>query len=203
MSELNFPTNPNIGDTWTIGTITWEWNGIAWVKPAVQPTSVIANLTVTNSISITTTTNSTSTLTGALTVAGGVGIQRDVWVGGRVNAESVKLADAVLDSSVVSLNTIDTVLVDSYSLNEYRAAKYLLQVDSGTGSTARFQISEVYLVASNTGTIAATEYGLVTTEGQLGEFVASIDVFNNVNLYFTPNEVTDKVIAVYRTAIAK
>lgn len=203
MSQLNFPTNPSVGETWTRGNTTWVWNGVAWVKPATQPSSIIGVLTVTNVISITSSTNSTSTTTGALIVSGGVGIQKDVWIGGRVNAESVRLADAVMDSSVVSLNNNETILVDSYSLNEFRAAKYLLQVDSGVGSSAKFQISEVYLIASNTGTVAATEYGLVTTEDQLGTFMANVDEFNNVNLYFSPNEVSEKLIAVFRTAIAK
>jgi hypothetical protein len=30
-----FPNTPSIGDTYTVGTITWEWNGTAWtVKSA-------------------------------------------------------------------------------------------------------------------------------------------------------------------------
>lgn len=27
----NFPNNPSIGTTHTIDSITWEWNGVAWV----------------------------------------------------------------------------------------------------------------------------------------------------------------------------
>lgn len=26
-----FPNSPSIGQTYTVGTITWEWNGVAWV----------------------------------------------------------------------------------------------------------------------------------------------------------------------------
>jgi len=27
----NFPNNPSVGTTHTIGDITWEWNGVAWI----------------------------------------------------------------------------------------------------------------------------------------------------------------------------
>ena len=26
-----FPNTPSVGQTHTIGTITWEWNGVSWV----------------------------------------------------------------------------------------------------------------------------------------------------------------------------
>ena len=27
----NFPNDPSVDDTHTIGNITWKWNGVAWV----------------------------------------------------------------------------------------------------------------------------------------------------------------------------
>lgn len=30
----NFPNNPSVGTTHTIGDITWEWNGTAWIGVA-------------------------------------------------------------------------------------------------------------------------------------------------------------------------
>ncbi len=31
MSTLNFPSNPTIGQTHTVGSRTYTWNGTAWV----------------------------------------------------------------------------------------------------------------------------------------------------------------------------
>lgn len=203
MGQLNFPTNPTIGQQHTIGTNTWEWNGSAWIK-FVPPKNVVDVFTVTNTLYVTSTTNSTSTITGALVVTGGVGIGQDVNVGGQLSAERVRITDAIMDSSLVTVNTTGTIIVDSYSLGEYRAAEYLVQIDSGVGSSATFQISKILLVVSNTGTVQATEYGVIHTDGPLvtmGTWGANVTGGTTVNLYFSPTESTDKVIAVFRTAI--
>jgi hypothetical protein len=203
MGQLNFPTNPTIGQTHTIGTNTWVWNGSAWVKFVPQQ-NVVGVFTVTEALYITSSTNSTSTITGALVVSGGVGIGKDVNIGGQLSAESVRITDAIMDSSLVTVNTTGTIIVDSYSLGEYRAAEYLVQIDSGTGTNATFQISKILLVVSNTSTVQATEYGVIHTEGPLvtmGVWSAGVTGGNTVNLYFSPNESTDKAIAVFRTAI--
>jgi hypothetical protein len=81
MALLNFPPNPSLGDTWTIGSTTWQWTGYAWVK--YNPIQAGTNITtITNIVTITTTTNSTGTTTGALVVSGGVGVGGNLYVGG-------------------------------------------------------------------------------------------------------------------------
>jgi hypothetical protein len=82
MADLNFPQNPNPGDTWSIGTRTWVWNGSGW-----QLQSNVTSLNPFTAVTavITSGTNSTSTNTGALQVSGGVGIGRDLWVGGVIH----------------------------------------------------------------------------------------------------------------------
>ena len=203
MEQLNFPTNPSIGDQHTIGDITWTWNGAAWIK--YVPTKNIVNVfTVTDVLYVTTTTNSTSTTTGGLIVTGGVGIGEDATIGGQLNAERVRITDAIMDSSLVTVNTTATVVVDSYSLSQYRAAEYLIQIDSGTGLGATFQISKILLIVSNAGAVQATEYGVIHTDGpgiHMGEWAAGVVGGTDVELYFTPYEATQKVIAVFRTAI--
>lgn len=249
MALLNFPPNPVTGQTYTIGSNTWVWNGSAWIKYTSSDQSPIAINTTTNStgtntgavvisgglgvggginaggtstvagaeilttatitlqkvttggnttadpVYITNNTQSTSTTTGALVIAGGIGI------GGRLNAESVQIADSILDSTLVLVNNTATVIVDTYSVDEYRAAKYLIQIDSGSGPTADFQVIEILLLVDNIQTIHATEYGLLTTNGELGEFGADVQNDNNVRLYFTPYEATDKAISVLRTGM--
>lgn len=79
MADLNFPSTPQIGDTFTVGSRTWVWNGTAWqLQTAIQSLDpfTVKTLIVTSS------TNSTSTNSGALIVEGGVGIGGDLWIGG-------------------------------------------------------------------------------------------------------------------------
>jgi len=66
MSSLNFPTNPNTGDLYTLGNTTYRWNGVAWAIVPSSSSSIFGSLTVTNFLNITTSTQSTSTLTGSL-----------------------------------------------------------------------------------------------------------------------------------------
>lgn len=154
--------------------------------------------TTTNVIYFTSPAESTSTNTGAVLISGGLG------VGKRINSESIQILDAVFDSTRTTVNTIAQYLVDSYSLNNYRSSKYFIQIDEGTTSTARFQSLEMMLLATNTGTALATEYGVISSNGTLGAF--SKDVTNIggewiVNLYFTPNDTIPKTIKVLRTAM--
>lgn len=282
MAVLNFPSNPNPGDTYTIGSNTWIWNGTAWVK-FNDPNKIFGNITAT-SVVITTTTNSTSTTSGALQVAGGVGIGGDLYVGGtfyvggevvlttasfayslqegadikielssstgalvfsnistlqsvtsrgatttnivtfanttqststttgavvitgglgvgkRINCESLKIADAIFDSTATSINMNSTYVIDSYDISDFRAAEYLIQIDEGTGLSAQYQMDKILLIANNTGTIGFTQYGTVSTNGSMGDFTATI-AGGVVSLQFTPIFATDKTISVLRTAI--
>jgi len=149
-------------------------------------------------INLTNTTQSTSTTTGALVIKGGLG------VGKRINCESIRISDTIFDSNEVRINNMATAVIDSYSAAEFRAAKYLVQIDSGTGPSADFQVIEILLLTDNNGTVYTTEYGLVTTlplNAELGTFSADIQLDNMVRLYFTPNASTDKVIYVLRTGM--
>jgi hypothetical protein len=149
----------------------------------------------TNIVSFLNTTNSTSTDTGAITVIGGIG------VGGRVTAESVRIVDAVFDSTETLVNTTATTMIDTFNLIEFRSAKYLIQIDEGTGAGADFELIEILLVADNEGNVWATEYGVVTSNGYLGVFEAEV-VGGIVGLYFTATAMSNKKIRVLRTGMA-
>lgn len=288
---LNFPPNPNIGQSYTVGSKTYTWSGTAWLVTAVSQTFT--------SVTITTSTNATSTNTGALQVYGGVGIGGDLWIGGtlyansqpvittgtlgasvfggndititntgtsstsflrfdntstlqtvtnrgytttnrisvtnstestntttgavvvagglgvgkRVNCESLRIADSIFDSSLITVATTASTLIDSFLSTDFRSAKYFIQISSGGGplhqaSTATFQAVELILITDNVGTVYATEYGLVSTGGVsggavLGSFTADLSIIDNTaRLYFTPNAATNKTIKVLRTSMA-
>ena len=171
-------------------SISTDATGIITVNnTSTLQTVTVRGATTDQAVHLTNTTVSTSTTTGALVVEGGVGI------GGRLNA------DTVFDSTLVSINTTATIVVDAYSMLDFRASKYLIQIDDNNPSpVAKFQVIELLLLVNNTGTVFATEYGLLTTHGELGSFAA--DVQNNiVRLYFTPTVASDKVISVMRTGM--
>jgi hypothetical protein len=218
MSILNFPPNPTTGTTYTVVNATYVWNGYAWLK-SNNGDQTFSNLTATTSLTvggqgvITTattstvhflnTTNSTSTTTGAVIIDGGLAVGEDVWVGGRLYSESLQIADTVFDSTAVETTTTFTTIIDQYSAATYRSSKYLVQIDDGTDSTATFQVTELLLIVTNTGTVLATEYGKVTSDGDMGEFSANVLNDNIVRLYFTPYVATDKTIKVLRTAMTR
>lgn len=153
-------------------------------------------------ILITNSTQSTSTTTGALIVSGGISSGGNANFVGRVNCESMKIEDTIFDSSAVTMSLNNTSVIDTYSLNQFRAAKYFVQISEGTGATAEFHAVEITVIASNTGTVDLTEFGLVTTNGPegLGEFDAIVEG-TDVKLRFTPDFSTQKTVKVLRTAM--
>ena len=150
--------------------------------------------TTTNKITILNNTNSTSTNSGALIISGGVG------VGGRVTSESLRIADTVFDTEHVSTTTTDTLIIDTFDSTEYRSSKYFVQVQAGTGGTAEFHIVELNVLVDNSGQTYRSEYGLITTNGELGTFSTTSTV-NTVSLTFTPFTGTTTTVKVLRTGI--
>lgn len=160
----------------------------------------------TNIVNITNTTESTSTTSGALIIAGGIG------VGKRINCESLKIADSVFDSTLITINNTASTVIDSYLSTDFRSAKYFIQIGSGggtnnTGTTATFQAVEILLVADNNNAVYATEYGLVVTGGVsagggLGTFSADLSAVDKyVRLYFAATTATNKTVKVLRTGM--
>lgn len=283
---LGFPTNPNVGDQYTIGSTTYQWDGTAWIVVS-GGVEYFSSLTV-ETLVVTSTTNINTGLgylTGALMVAGGTSIDKDLYVGGiiyasgspvlttasfnittqdgvdidiventstgfltwnnistletvtgrgsstshvitfentaeststntgaivvvggigvgkRVTAESLRIADTVFDSTQTLVNTTATTAIDTYSTTEFRSAKYLIQIDEGIGAGADFELREILLVADNNSQVWATEYGVVTSNGDLGVFAAEA-TGTDVTLYFTAYNATNKVVKVLRTGMA-
>lgn len=186
--SLNLPVNPTTGTTAVVGTKNYVWNGTAWI--------VSSNYLFTSTfITVTGTTDSTSTNTGALLVEGGVGVAK------RITCESLSIQDAIFESSSISVSTTATTLIDSFSISDYRGAKYLIQIDEGTGATADFEMIEIILVGDNQGTVYATEYGVTTSGGEMGDFSADLLLDNVMRLYFQAYTSTNKVIKLLRTGI--
>ncbi len=286
--SLGFPTDPEVGDTYVIGSTTYQWNGDAWI---VQSSGAVTISTLTVETLIVTTTTNVNTgagfINGGLQVYGGAWIDKDLFVGGilyssgqqvltsssfagavlggididivsstsgtdavltwnnvstlqsvtsrgnitnrpvffttstestattngavvitgglgvgkRINCESLRISDAVFDSTQTLVNTTATTAIDTYSTTQFRSAKYLIQIDEGIGTNADFELREILLVADNNGRVWATEYGVVTSNGDLGMFAAEVSG-SDVILYFTAYAATTKTIKVLRTGMA-
>jgi len=196
---------PNQDGVYNIGSPTARFKTLYVTSSTIDIGGLVIgsqdNALTVNNIKVTGTNISTSTTTGALVVAGGVGIGGDVWAEGRVTSESLKIADSVFDSTEVLVNTSLATVIDTYSITEFRSAKYLIQIDDGEGANANFQVIEILLLIDNSGTVFATEYGMVTSNGELGEFTADVQLDNKLRLYFTANDATNKLIRVLRTAM--
>jgi hypothetical protein len=206
MPVLNFPLNPFIGQRYTLGTKTYVWNGTGWAISELNP-STVSILTATQ-ITITTSTNSTSTTTGGLIVNGGVGIGGDINAGGDVTisgtiySEHVQIAEATMDSTQSLVTNTNATIIDQYYVSQFRTAKYLIQIDNGDSTS--FEAIEMLLMVTNTGTVKATDYGLLQNNGELGTFASMVDDNGGnplLKLYFTANAPTNKTIKVLRTAL--
>jgi hypothetical protein len=106
-----------------------------------------------------------------------------------------------MDSTLKMVNSTAATIIDSYSATVYRSAKYLVQIDEGSGPTGNCQVIEILLLMDNSNNVYATEYGTLSTNGALGEFAAGFDN-GNINLWFTAYQATPKEIVVLRTALA-
>lgn len=274
---LNFPPNPNIGDTHVVGSKTYRWSGSAWLVIAVAQTFT--------SIAVTTSTNATSTNSGAVQILGGVGIGGDLWLGGtlysnsqpvittatlgasifggnditvtstgttsstflrfdntstlqtvtnrghtttnalvfsnttesistttgalvvsggigvgkRINCESLRIADSIFDSTLVTVATTASVVIDSFLSSDFRSAKYFIQISSDGTAFSAVEINLIH----HSNTVYSTQYGLVNTNGSLGSFTADLSIVDSiVRLYFTASAATNKTIKVLRTGMA-
>lgn len=174
MADLNFPQNPEPGDTYSIGTRTWIWNGSGW---ALQSGIVSTNPFIVVSAQVTTTTNSTSTNSGALIVEGGAGFGGDIWAGniysngeqvvttGTIGSFGVSGIQAGTDTAVANLLG-NVVLVWNTSTLETVTSR-------GNSTTSTIFIN-------NLTTSTSTDSGALVVSGGVG-IGENLNVGNNVS----------------------
>lgn len=122
--------------------------------------------------------NTGGTITGDLTIEG-----------------SNKSKDAEVFSSNTTVATMSQTTIDSFIANNFRTARYLVQITEGT----KYHSTEFMLIHNGTN-VNAIEYATVTTDGELGTFTSDINT-GSVRLRFTASDTNSRTIKFFRTLI--
>ena len=161
----------------------------------------------------TTQAQGTGTDTGAVKISGGLLVKKNIVAGGLViggdymggvtptnpagqTVEAFKGSNnmqAGFTSAVISGSSEQNL--DVFNANLYTTAKYIVQVKDGSDVHS----SEILLIHNGTNAYL-TEYGIITSNGELGTFGADLSG-GNVTLKFVPTSATAMRINVIRTSI--
>lgn len=164
--------------------------------------------TITGITNLTNSSNAVATNDGALRVVGGVGIGKDVVIGGQLTVNTV---DSATTGSVVNamfsnnlqiatftspiITGSGQVSLDRWSSSNFRSARYFCQVTDGSN----VHISEISCFHDNTKAYL-NEYGIATNNGQLGSFDASIGA-GEVTIKFTPVAASTMTVKMVRMGL--
>lgn len=89
------------------------------------------------------------------------------------NNPRITAIEEKLTTSSVNVPNSNIITIDSWSINQYRSVKYLIQITQGTN----YQISDLLVIHS--GSVASfAEYGVIETGISLGTF--STDISNSL-----------------------
>lgn len=188
MPTLTFPPSPAPGDTYTVGTRTWVWNGVAW---QIQSGITSTNPFIVKSAEITNTTASNSTITGALLVAGGVGVGGNIWAGGTIYSGGLPvLTEATVTGTIATIlaGTGTAVSAEGAVVTVWSTATLQTVTDSGFTTTNIIHIA-------NTSSAALRVDGGVTIGDSLTDSYTAPAI-----LAFAPVNLDSFNASLYRTA---
>ena len=120
-------------------------------------------------------------------------------------AGSIKFNDSQLSTRSTAINNTNTTEIDSFVAADYRTSKALVQISDGIGPSANFHVVEIIILIDNQGNIYKSEYGVITTGGEVGIFDVDYNNAGNglVRLFFKANSSSAKVVKVVRQCVAR
>jgi len=119
----------------------------------------------------------------------------DVVAGDLVANNSVFIsANSRLTATGYTTTSTSQVVVDSFSIDSYRSAKYEVQITSGS----KYHLIELRVVHDGTNVWLA-QYGEIQTDGTLGIFDSTVSG-GNLQLLFTPTYSSTQ-LKIYRNAL--
>jgi len=148
-------------------------------------------------VKIGSTATSNSITSGALVVGGGIGAGGNIIAAGtgQFAGAGVSVGNVLISSITNSTNSLITQNIDSYNANFFRSAKYFIQAVSSSG----VHITEISLMHNGIN-VYKNEYGISTTNGELGAFDANFST-GLVTLTFTPYSTATINLTISRTAL--
>ena len=189
-------------------------NGSTVLSALTATITTLTNLTVNGTSAIsgiatfTEGSNATAPYNGSVNVTGGIGLSKDLIVGGQITAGYTQAAtsgtsvsslysnnnlQASFTSGVITGNT--QVNLDTFSSTVFRSAKYFVQIVDGSN----IHISEISVFHDGVNAYI-NEYGISSNNGQLGVFDATWNS-TTVTIKFRPTNATNMIIKMVRTTI--
>jgi len=159
-------------------------------------------------VKIADTSVSTNATSGALQVAGGVGIAGDVNIDGYldVNSNTMYVGNSqILTYTSPAITSQTVVNLDTFATGTYQSAKYFIQVVDNTagGQANRMYVTELIIYHDTIGGVYIQEYGMSSNFGDLGDFEAALNG-SDIQLRFTPNYIpTSMIVKVHRTTLSR
>jgi hypothetical protein len=190
VTNLTVTNNQTVGGTLTATIFT------ATGASVFQSTLAVAGVLTSSNV-----TDSNNTTNGSIVTAGGLGVAKNITVGSAVTIGSASTQTVV--AAVYSNNTLyasytsgfittnSQMNLDTFSSSAYRTAKYLVQIVDGT----KIHVEEIIVLHDGTN-VYLTEYGIVTSQGELGTFDANLGggtITLTFQANYTPTSMTIKV----------
>jgi hypothetical protein len=149
--------------------------------------------------------NNGTTNTGALVVGGGIGAGGSITSGATVKGVTVQVVNNEFSStSTYGISSNSEITVDTWNGGSFRTAKYIAQIIDSGFVPNKFHVVEIMIAydgSAQTNGAYISQYGIITNNGELGDFNAVYDG-GLIRVTFTPNYVpTNMAVQILRTAI--
>ena len=104
-----------------------------------------------------------------ITKTGNILVNTTTDTGARLQVNgSISIKSSLLETTITLINNTATTVVDSLVSSVYRSCKSLVQIQDGS----IFEITEIVLLHDGAGQVYKSEYGIISTAGELGIFTS-------------------------------